>query len=65
MGRYDLKHVDKGIIYLPIQNSISNTEINNLIAEHKSTGKTVVLLRSGKQDIKDVFKELIKTRLNT
>lgn len=62
MGRYDLKHIDKGIIYLPICNE---ADINNLIAEYKSTGKTIVLLRSGKQDMKNILKELIKTRLNT
>ena len=65
MGRYDLKHVDRGIIYLPINNDIDDSEINNIIAEYKDTGKTIVLLRNGKYNMKTVLKELIKTRLNT
>jgi hypothetical protein len=44
---------------------MNDVEINSLIVEHKTTGKTIVLLRSGKQDMKNVIKELIKTRLNT
>lgn len=63
MGRYDLKHVDKGIIYLPINDDMDDSEINDIIAEHQSTGKTIVLLRSGKYNMRNILQELIKTRL--
>lgn len=65
MGRYDLKHVDKGIIYLPIDNDMDDSEINSMIEEYQSTGKTIVLLRSGKSNMKTILKELIKTRLDS
>ena len=64
MGRYDLKHVDKGIIYLPISNDMNDSEINDIITKHQDTGKTIVLLRGGKSNMNTVLKELIKTRLN-
>ena len=65
MGRYDLKHIDKGIVYLPINNDMDEATIDNLIAEHQSLGKTIVLFRSGKYDMKNILKELLKTRLET
>lgn len=64
MGRYNLQHIDKGVIYLPINNQMSDEEIEQLIQEHQASGKTVVLLRSGKYDMKNILKELIKTRLD-
>ena len=30
MGRYDLQHIDRGIIYLPINNDMTDIDINNL-----------------------------------
>ena len=63
MGRYDLKHIDRGISYIPIDNNMSNKDIDNLIEENK--GHTIVLFRNGKYDMKNVLKELIKTTLNT
>ena len=65
MGRYDLKHIDKGIVYLPINNDMDEATIDNLIVEHQSLGKTIVLFRSGKYDMKNILKELLKTRLET
>lgn len=65
MGRYNLQHIDRGIIYLPINNNMSDIEINNMIKEHQQLGKTIVLFRSGKYDMKNILKELLKTRINT
>jgi hypothetical protein len=61
MGRTDLKHIDKGVIYIPVDNDI---EINKIIEEHKNLGHTIVLFRSGKHNIKNILTELIKTTLN-
>ena len=65
MGRYNLQHIDRGVIYLPINNQMSDTEIEQLVQEHQSSGKTIVLLRSGKYDMQNILRELIKTRLDT
>lgn len=62
MGRYDLKHVDKGIVYIPVDDSTTEQEINNVSKEHDCT---VVLFRSGKYNMKNILKELIKTTLST
>lgn len=64
MGRKDLKHIDRGVIYVPIDNNITDQEVNKIIEEHKKFGHTIVLCRSGKQNIKNILKELIKTTLN-
>lgn len=64
MGRYDLQHVDKGIIYLPISNDMNDTDINNIIQENQQSGKTIVLFRSGKYNMKNILKELIKAKLD-
>ena len=64
MGRKDLKHIDRGVIYVPIDNNITDQEVNKIIEEHKKLGRTIVLYRSGKQNIKNILKELIKTTLN-
>ena len=61
MGRYDLKHIDKGIIYLPVDNN-SNTD--EIIKQYKESGKTIVLFRSGKYDMKRILIELLKTKLD-
>ena len=65
MGRKDLKHIDRGVIYVPIDNNMTDQEVNKIIEEHKKLGRTIVLCRSGKQNIKNILKELIKTTLNT
>ncbi len=62
MGRYDLKHVDRGIVYIPVNNNTTEQEINNAAKEHDCT---VVFFRSGKYSMKNILKELIKTTLNT
>lgn len=62
MGRYNLQHIDKGVIYLPINNDMSDTDIDMMIQEHQNLGKTIVLFRSGKYDMKNILKELLKTR---
>lgn len=64
MGRKDLKHIDRGVIYVPIDNNITDQEVNKIIEEHQKLGYTIVLYRSGKQNIKNILKELIKTTLN-
>lgn len=64
MGRYNLQHIDRGVIYLPIHNNMSEAEIDAMIKEHQHQGKTVVLFRSGKYDMKNILKELLKTRLD-
>lgn len=61
MGRYDLKHIDKGIIYLPIDN---NADMEQITKEYENSGKTIVLFRSGKYNMKNILKELLKTRLD-
>jgi hypothetical protein len=65
MGRYNLQHIDRGVIYLPIHNNMSDTEIDDMIKEHQCQGQTIVLFRSGKYDMKNILKELLKTRLDT
>lgn len=65
MGRYNLQHIDRGVIYLPVHNQMSDADIEQLVQEYKQSGKTIVLLRSGKYDMKNILKELIKTRLST
>ena len=64
MGRTDLKHIDRGVIYIPIDNNMTDEEINKIIEEHKKLGCTIVLFRSGKHNIKNILTELIKTTLN-
>ena len=61
MGRSDLKHVDRGVVYIPVDDNTS--DLNQIIEEHKH--HTVVLLRSGKHNIKNILTELIKTTFNT
>ena len=61
MGRYDLKHIDKGIIYLPADN---NSNIDEIVKQYKDSGKTIVLFRSGKYDMKRILTELLKTKLD-
>ena len=61
MGRSDLKHMDRGVVYIPVDDNTSN--LNQIIEENKN--HTVVLFRSGKQNIKNILQELIKTTLNT
>ena len=63
VGRYDLKHIDKGVIYLPINNDMSEEDVDKIIQDNLCYGKTIVLLRSGKSNIKNILSELIKTRL--
>lgn len=59
------KYIDNGIIYVPVSADATKEEVDKLIANYKSTNKTIVLLRGGKQDIKPTLTELIKTRLYT
>lgn len=62
MGRYDLKHVDRGIVYIPVNDNTTEQEINNAAKEYDCT---VVFFRSGKYSMKNILKELIKTTLST
>jgi hypothetical protein len=61
MGRSDLKHIDRGVVYIPVNDHTS--DLDKIIEEHKH--HTVVLLRSGQYNIKNILTELIKTTLNT
>ena len=65
MGRYNLQHIDRGVIYLPIHNDMSDAQIDELIKEHQQHNKTIVLFRSGKYNMKNILQELLKTRLTT
>lgn len=65
MGRYNLKHIDRGVVYIPIDNNMTDQEVHTIIKEHQELGHTIVLLRSGKHNIKNILTELIKTTLNT
>lgn len=56
-----MKYIDKGVIYVPID---PQEDVTKIIARYKSTGKTIVILKSGKQNMKDVLTNIIKTRLN-
>ena len=56
-----MKYIDKGVIYVQAD---QQEDIEKIIAKYKSTGKTVVVLKSGKQNMKDVLINIIKTRLN-
>lgn len=56
-----MKYIDKGVIYVQVE---QHEDIKKIIARYKSTGKTIVALKSGKQNIKDVLTNIIKTRLN-
>lgn len=62
IGRYNLQHIDKGVIYLPIYD---DSNIDDIIKEHKDSGKTIVLFRSGKYNMKNILKELLKTRIDS
>ena len=61
MGRYDLKHIDKGIIYLPADD---NSNIDEIVKQHKDSDKTIVLFRSGKYDMNRILTELLKAKLD-
>lgn len=65
MGRYNLKHIDRGIVYVPVDDHASDQEINKTIEEHRKLGHTIVLFRSGKNNIKNILKELIEATMNT
>lgn len=65
MGRFNLKHIDKGVIYIPVYDDTSNQEISQLVNKHEKSGKTIVLFRSGKYNMKNILKELLKTTINT
>ena len=61
MGRYDLKHIDRGIIYLPADN---DSNIDDIVQQYKDSGKTIVLFRSGKYDMNRILTELLKAKLD-
>ena len=56
-----MKYIDRGVIYIQVD---PQEDIKKIMARYKSTGKTVVILKSGKQNMKDVLADMIKTRLN-
>ena len=56
-----MKYIDKGVIYVPVE---PYEDVKKIIASYKSTGKTIVALKSGKQNMKDILTNVIKTRLN-
>ena len=56
-----MKYIDKGVIYVPVE---PHEDVKKIIASYKSTGKTIVALKSGKQNMKDILTNVIKTRLN-
>ena len=61
MGKGKLSHLDKGVLYVPVNGSES---VQDIYEKYKDTDKTIVIFRSGKTDMKHILKELLKTRLN-
>lgn len=61
MGR-GLKHIDKGVAYISVDNH-TEQEINELKQIYRQQGKTVVLLKGGKCNMKEILKQIIRGRL--
>ena len=57
-----MKYIDKGVIYVPIE---PQEDVKKIIANYKSIGKTVVVFKSGKENMKDILTNIIKTMLHT
>ena len=60
-----MKYIDKGIIYIPIDKDTTKEEMNKLKQQYSTENKTIVFLRSGGQNMKNILSELIKARLTT
>lgn len=60
-----MKYIDKGIIYIPIDKDTTKEEMDKLKQQYAAEDKTIVFLRSGNQNMKNILSELIKTRLTT
>lgn len=60
-----MKYIDKGIIYIPIDKDTTKEEMDKLKQQYSTENKTIVFLRSGGQNIKNILSELIKARLTT
>lgn len=60
IGRCSMKHVDKGIVYIPIDKDTTKEEMDKLRLKHQD--KTIVFLRSGNQDMKKVLYNFIVPR---
>lgn len=58
-----MKYIDKGVVYITINKDTTQEEMDILKTQYAVENKTVVFLRSGVQDMKNVLSELIKTRL--
>lgn len=65
IGRCHMKYVDRGIVYIPIDQKTTKEEMKKIKTPYIEQGKTVVFLRSGAKDMKSVIGELIRARLNT
>jgi hypothetical protein len=61
LGRGNLSHIDKGVLYVPVNGSETVQEV----IDKYNTDKTIVIFRSGKGNMKYILQELIRTRLNT
>lgn len=61
MRKGKLSHIDKGVLYVPINGSES---VQDIAKRYKDTNKTIVVFRGGKNNMKYILKELIRTRLN-
>ena len=62
MSKGKLSHIDKGVLYVPVNGSETVQEIAD---KYKDANKTIVIFRGGKNNMKYILKDLIKTRLNT
>lgn len=60
-----MKYIDKGIIYIPIDKDTTKEEMDKLKQQYSTENKTIVFLRSGGQNMKNILSELIKARLTT
>ena len=56
-----MKYIDKGVIYVPAN---PQEDVKKIIARYKSTGKTIVILKSGEQNMRNILTNIIKTRLD-
>jgi hypothetical protein len=55
-----MKYVDMGIVYIPINKDATKEEMDKLRLKYQD--KTIVFLRSGKQDMKKVLYNFIVPR---
>lgn len=58
-----MRHLDRGIVYIPINQNTTEEEMDKLKAPYIKEGRTVVFLRSGKRNIKTTISNLLNASL--